>query len=58
MHTKCWPENLRGRDISEDLGVDGKITHACGSGNGSMGGSCENGTEPSGSTRARNSLTR
>jgi len=25
MHKKFWPENLKGRDYSEDLGVDGKI---------------------------------
>jgi hypothetical protein len=25
MHAKFWSENLKGRDYSEDLGVDGKI---------------------------------
>jgi hypothetical protein len=25
VHTKFWSENLKGRDVSEDLGVDGKI---------------------------------
>jgi hypothetical protein len=25
MHTKFWSEDLKGRDHSEDLGVDGKI---------------------------------
>jgi hypothetical protein len=25
MHTIIWLENLKGRDHSEDLGVDGKI---------------------------------
>jgi hypothetical protein len=25
MSTKLWSENLKGRDHSEDLGVDGKI---------------------------------
>jgi len=25
MHTVLWLENLKGRDHSEDLGVDGKI---------------------------------
>jgi hypothetical protein len=25
MHTKFWSENKKGRDHSEDLGVDGKI---------------------------------
>jgi hypothetical protein len=24
MHSKCWPQNLKGRD-DEDLGVDGRI---------------------------------
>jgi len=26
MHTKFWLESLKGRDHSEDLGIDGKIT--------------------------------
>jgi len=25
MHTKFWSENLKGRDHSENLGVDGRI---------------------------------
>jgi len=25
MHTKFWLENLKGRDHSEDVGVDGSI---------------------------------
>jgi hypothetical protein len=25
MHAKFWSENLKGRDHSEDLGVNGKI---------------------------------
>jgi hypothetical protein len=25
MHTKFWSENLKGRDISEDVGVYGKV---------------------------------
>jgi hypothetical protein len=25
MHKKFWSENLKGRDHSEDLGVDGNI---------------------------------
>jgi hypothetical protein len=25
MHTKSWSENLKGRDHSEDLEVDGRI---------------------------------
>jgi hypothetical protein len=25
MHTKFWSENLKGRDNSEDKGVDGRI---------------------------------
>jgi hypothetical protein len=25
MHTKFWSENLKGRDHSEDLGVDERI---------------------------------
>jgi len=25
MHTKFWSEDLKGRDHSEDLGVDGKL---------------------------------
>jgi hypothetical protein len=24
MHTKFWPENLKERDPSEDLGIDGR----------------------------------
>jgi len=26
MHTQFWSKNLEGRDHSEDLGIDGKIT--------------------------------
>jgi hypothetical protein len=25
MHTNFWFENLKGKDLSEDLGIDGKI---------------------------------
>jgi hypothetical protein len=25
MHTKFWLENLKGRDYSEDLGINGNI---------------------------------
>jgi len=25
MHTQSWTENLKGRDHSEDLGIDGRI---------------------------------
>jgi hypothetical protein len=25
MHRKFWSENLKGRDHSEDLGIDGRI---------------------------------
>jgi hypothetical protein len=25
IHTKFWSENLKGRDQSDDLGVDGRI---------------------------------
>jgi hypothetical protein len=25
MRAKFWPENLKGRDQSEDIGVDGRI---------------------------------
>jgi len=30
MHTKFWSENLKGRDRSEDLGVDGNIKYILG----------------------------
>jgi hypothetical protein len=26
MRKKFWPENLKGRDCLEELGIDGKIT--------------------------------
>jgi hypothetical protein len=29
MPTKLWSENLKGRDHSEDLGVDGKLLLDC-----------------------------
>jgi hypothetical protein len=29
MNTKLWSENLKGRDHSEDLGVDGRIIFEC-----------------------------
>jgi hypothetical protein len=25
MHTKFWSESLKGRDSSEDVGIDGKV---------------------------------
>jgi hypothetical protein len=25
MHTKFWPENVKGRDHSQDIGIDGRI---------------------------------
>jgi hypothetical protein len=29
MHKKLLPENLKGRDHSEDLGIDGRIISEC-----------------------------
>jgi hypothetical protein len=29
MHKKFWSENLKGRDHSDDLGVDGRIMLEC-----------------------------
>jgi hypothetical protein len=29
MHTKCWSENLKGRDHAEDQAIDGKTTSKC-----------------------------
>jgi len=29
MHTLFWLENLKGRERTEDLGVDGKTTSEC-----------------------------
>jgi hypothetical protein len=25
MHTECWLETLKERDLSEDLGIDGRM---------------------------------
>jgi hypothetical protein len=64
MHTKSWSENPKGRDNSEDLGIDGKILD-CILGNyggkvwtgriwlwiGTVAGSCEHGNEPSSSIK-------
>jgi len=60
MRTRFLSENLEGRDHREDLGVDGKIIlggilrkesglDASGSRYGPLAGSCEHGTESSGS---------
>jgi hypothetical protein len=62
MRTKFWSENLKGRDHSEDLGIDGKIIlewilgkqgKECGldtsdSEQRPVTSSCEHGDEPSG----------
>jgi hypothetical protein len=60
MRTQFWSENLKGRDNSEDLSVDGKITldwifreirvgrcglDSSGSGYGPVAGSCEQDNE-------------
>jgi hypothetical protein len=29
MRTKCWSESLKGREDSEDIRVDGRITLRC-----------------------------
>jgi hypothetical protein len=29
MHTKFWLENLKGRDYSEDIGIDRRILDRC-----------------------------
>jgi hypothetical protein len=29
MHTKSWSENLKGRDYSENLSVEGRIILEC-----------------------------
>jgi hypothetical protein len=65
MRTEFWLENLKARDHSEDLSVDGrmilkfmlgKYCVGCGlvspaSGYGPVVGSCELGNEPSGSIK-------
>jgi hypothetical protein len=58
MRTKFWSGNLKGRDHSEDLGVDGEVLESVlgkeggrrrldsfGSGYGPVVGSCERGGE-------------
>jgi len=70
MHTKFLSGNLKGRDHSEDLGVDGKVILELISGNwsgrcglcssdsvrGPVAGSCEHDYEPSGSIKGRRFL--
>jgi len=61
MRTTLWSENLRGRDYSEDLGLDGNRSYGnkierCGldpsdSECGPVAGSCEYGDEPLGSIK-------
>jgi len=59
MHIQFWSDNLKGRDHSEDLGVDERISgegvggcglDSSGSGQGPMAGSWEHGNELLGST--------
>jgi hypothetical protein len=71
MRTKLWLESLKGREQSENLGVDGKIIFkrifgkACAVVwigfiwliTGKVAGSCEHGNEPSGSIKDGNILT-
>jgi hypothetical protein len=65
MHTTFWSANLKGRDCSEDVGVDRKIIlewilgkeggkvwlDSSGSEQGPVAGSCEHGNEPAGSIK-------
>jgi hypothetical protein len=65
MRTKFWSGNLKGRDYSEDLGIDGKIilewilrklegkvwTVCIWLRIGTSGGLCKHGNEPSGSIK-------
>jgi hypothetical protein len=62
MQIQLWLENLKGRDYSKDVGIDGRIildsSHrsrvkicrldSSGSGQGPVSGSCEHGKETSG----------
>jgi hypothetical protein len=66
MHVKFWSENLKGRDHSEHIGIDGKIIlerilgnrfgrhglDASGSGQGPVVGSYEDDNEPLGSIKS------
>jgi hypothetical protein len=65
MHTKSWSENLKGRDHSEDPGVDTKKKYRIhlkeirweddwihlAQNRDQSAGSCEDGNEPSGSIK-------
>jgi len=64
VHPKFWSENLKERDYSEDLGVNGTVLECmlekyggkCGldfsvSGKGTVAGSCEHDNETSGSIK-------
>jgi hypothetical protein len=59
MYAKFWSENLKGKDHSEDLGIDGKTQvgrctlDSSGSGQKQVVDSCEHGNESSSSIKAR-----
>jgi len=66
MHAIFWLENLKGRDPSEELGIDGKLrgnrVEGCGldssgSGQGPVINLCKHGNETLGPTKVENFLS-
>jgi hypothetical protein len=66
LHTKLWSDNIQGKDLLADRGVDGRLklkwifkksgVRVLGLGQGLVPASCEDGNEPSDSIKEKKFL--